>query len=246
VISANSTNLVVINQLKPIAVYFTLPENQLPQVLRRLTSDKRMPVDAYDRSDTQLLTKGSLLTADNQIDPTTGTGKLKAVFGNSDSVLFPNQFVNIHLVLENRANALVVPSSAIQTGLNGSLFVWTVNDDGKGGHVAQMQPVKVALAEGQNTILDSGPAPGTQVVVDGAERLRPGQPVSVGAAHPRQSGAQSSSEPAGATNGEPAAAGQPAPGAQPGSASAGQPGANRKSGQYRSSQSPTANQRQHQ
>jgi len=246
VISANSTNLVVINQLKPIAVYFTLPENQLPQVLRRLTSDKRMPVDAYDRSDTQLLTKGSLLTADNQIDPTTGTGKLKAVFGNSDSVLFPNQFVNIHLVLENRANALVVPSSAIQTGLNGSLFVWTVNDDGKGGHVAQMQPVKVALAEGQNTILDSGPAPGTQVVVDGAERLRSGQPVSVGAAHPRQSGAQSSSEPAGATNGEPAAAGQPAPGAQPGSASAGQPGANRKSGQYRSSQSPTANQRQHQ
>jgi len=246
VISANSTNLVVINQLKPIAVYFTLPENQLPQVLRRLTSDKRMPVDAYDRSDTQLLTKGSLLTADNQIDPTTGTGKLKAVFGNSDSVLFPNQFVNIHLVLENRTNALVVPSSAIQTGLNGSLFVWTVNDDGKGGHVAQMQPVKVALAEGQNTILDSGPAPGTQVVVDGAERLRPGQPVSVGAAHPRQSGAQSSSEPAGATNGEPAAAGQPAPGAQPGSASAGQPGANRKSGQYRSSQSPTANQRQHQ
>jgi len=246
VISANSTNLVVINQLKPIAVYFTLPENQLPQVLRRLTSDKRMPVDAYDRSDTQLLTKGSLLTADNQIDPTTGTGKLKAVFGNSDSVLFPNQFVNIHLVLENRANALVVPSSAIQTGLNGSLFVWTVNDDGKGGHVAQMQPVKVALAEGQNTTLDSGPAPGTQVVVDGAERLRPGQPVSVGAAHPRQSGAQSSSEPAGATNGEPAAAGQPAPGAQPGSASAGQPGANRKSGQYRSSQSPTANQRQHQ
>jgi multidrug efflux system membrane fusion protein len=250
VISANSTNLVIINQLKPIAVYFTLPENQLPQVLRRLASDKRMPVDAYDRSDTQLLTKGNLLTADNQIDPTTGTGKLKAVFANTDSVLFPNQFVNIHLVLENRANALVVPSAAIQTGLNGSLFVWTVTDDGKGGHVAQMQPVKVALAEGQSTILDSGPAPGTPVVVDGAERLRPGQPVSVGASHPRQSGGQaggqSSSEPAGATNGEPAAAGQPAQGSQPGSGSAGQPGANRRSGQYRSSESPSANQRQHQ
>lgn len=234
VISANSTNLVIINQLKPIAVYFTLPENQLPQVLRRLAADKRMPVDAYDRSDTQLLTKGNLLTADNQIDPTTGTGKLKAVFANADSTLFPNQFVNIHLVLENRPNALVVPSVAIQTGLNGSLFVWTVNDDGKGGHVAQMQPVKVALAEGQNTILDSGPAPGTQIVVDGAERLRPGQPVSVGSARPRQSGAQSSSEPLGTGNEQPSAAGQPAP------------GADRKSGQYRSNQSPSSNPRRQQ
>ena len=102
IISANSTNLVVINQLQPIAVYFTLPENQLPQVLKRLASDKRMPVDAYDRSDTQLIASGSLLTADNQIDTTTGTGKLKAVFDNKDSVLFPNQFVNIHLILENR------------------------------------------------------------------------------------------------------------------------------------------------
>jgi membrane fusion protein, multidrug efflux system len=246
IISANSTNLVVINQLKPIAVYFTLPEAQLPQVLKRLSSDKRMPVDAYDRSDAQLLTKGNLLTADNQIDPTTGTGKLKAVFDNKDSLLFPNQFVNIHLVLENRPNALVVPSAAIQTGLTGSLFVWTVNDDGKGGHVAQMQPVKVALAEGQSSILDSGPAPGTQVVVDGTERLRPGQPVTTSAAHQRNGGSPAAAQPAGAGTGQPAA-GQPAPGAQPGStAPLGQPGANRKSGQYRGSQSPTSNQRQHQ
>jgi len=92
IVSANSTNLVIINQLKPIAVYFTLPENQLPQVLKRLATDKRIPVDAYDRNDATLLTTGSLLTADNQIDTTTGTGKLKAVFDNKDSVLFPNQF----------------------------------------------------------------------------------------------------------------------------------------------------------
>jgi len=186
IISANSTNIVVINQLKPIAVYFTLPENQLPQVLKRLATDRRIPVDAYDRSDTELIASGSLLTADNQIDTTTGTGKLKAVFDNKDSVLFPNQFVNIHLILENRPNALVVSSAAIQTGLNGSLFVWIINDDGKGGQVAQMQPVKVALAEGQNTILDSGPQPGARVVIDGADRLRPGQPVSVTAGHQRQ------------------------------------------------------------
>ena len=198
IISANTTNLVVINQLKPIAVYFTLPENQLPPVLKRLASDKRMPVDAYDRSDTQLLTSGNLLTADNQIDTTTGTGKLKAVFDNKDSVLYPNQFVNIHLVLENRPNALVVPTAAIQTGLNGSLFVWTVNDDGKGGKVAQMQPVKVALAEGQVTILDSGPAAGAPVVVDGADRLKPGQLVSVSAAHQHQNPAAGPSQSLGA------------------------------------------------
>jgi membrane fusion protein, multidrug efflux system len=188
IISANSTNLVVINQLHPIAVYFTLPENQLPQVLKRLATDKRIPVDAYDRGDTQLLASGNLLAADNQIDTTTGTGKLKAVFDNKDAALFPNQFVNIHLILENRPKALVVPTAAVQTGLNGSLFVWVIKDDGKGGHVAQMQEVKVALAEGQNTILDSGPAPGTKVVIDGADRLRPGQPVSVAAAHQREGG----------------------------------------------------------
>jgi membrane fusion protein, multidrug efflux system len=189
IISANSTNLVVINQLHPIAVYFTLPENQLPQVLKRLASDRRIPIDAYDRGDTQLLASGNLLAADNQIDTTTGTGKLKAVFDNKDSILFPNQFVNIHLILENRPKALVVPTAAVQTGLNGSLFVWVINDDGKGGHVAQMQDVKVALAEGQNTILDSGPAPGTKVVIDGADRLRSGQPVSVAAAHQRPAAA---------------------------------------------------------
>ncbi len=209
IITANSTDLVIINQLKPIAVYFTLPESQLPQVLHRLVSDKRMPVDAYDRSDTQLLTSGNLLTTDNQIDTTTGTGKLKAVFDNKDSILFPNQFVNIHLIMENRPDALVVPSAAIQTGLNGSLFVWVINDDGKGGKAAQMQAVKVALAEGQNTILDSGPAPGAKVVVDGADRLRPGQPVTVAAAHQRQNQAgqapgQGTAQPAGSGTGQPA------------------------------------------
>ncbi len=187
IITANTTNLVIINQMQPISVYFTLPENQLPPVLHRLASERRLPVDAYDRGDVQKLTSGQLLTADNQIDTTTGTDKLKAVFDNRDQSLFPNQFVNIHLVLEDRPDALVVPSAAIQTGLQGALFVWIVDSDGKGGQVAKMQPVKVALAEGQVTILDSGPAPGTNVVVDGADRLRPGQPVTVSAARQRTS-----------------------------------------------------------
>ncbi|MDR3453523.1 MAG: efflux RND transporter periplasmic adaptor subunit [Rhodoferax sp.] len=187
IISANTTNLVIINQIQPISVYFTLPENQLPPVLHRLAAERRLPVDAYDRGDVQNLATGQLLTADNQIDTTTGTDKLKAVFDNRDQSLFPNQFVNIHLVLEDRPNALVVPSASIQTGLQGALFVWVVDSDGKGGQVAKMQPVKVALAEGQVTILDSGPAPGTSVVVDGADRLRPGQLVTVSAARQRTS-----------------------------------------------------------
>jgi multidrug efflux system membrane fusion protein len=178
IITANTTNLVVINQFKPIAVYFTLPENELPQVLQKLKSDKRMPVDAFDQADTTQIGSGQLLTADNEIDTTTGTAKLKAVFSNENESLFPNQFVNIHLVMENRPSARVVPSAAIQSGTQGS-FMWTVKTDDKGATTAQMAPVTVALAQGQFTILDSGPAPGTMVVVDGADRLRQGGPVTV-------------------------------------------------------------------
>ena len=194
IITANTTNLVIINQFKPIAVYFTLPENQLPQVLHMLATDKRMPVDAYDRGDVQRLAVGQLLTADNQIDTTTGTDKLKAVFDNKDESLFPNQFVNIHLVLENRPKALVVPSAAIQSGLSGS-FVWVITKDANSRSVSTMQPVKVALAEGQVTILDTGPAPGANVVVDGADRLRPGQLVTVSAARPQAAGSTSEQTP---------------------------------------------------
>ena len=190
IITANTTNLVVINQFQPIAVYFTLPEEDLPEVLKKLAADKRLPVDAYDQDDTKKLTSGYLLTADNQIDTTTGTDKLKAVFENKDSSLFPNQFVNIHLTLENRPDALVVPSAAIQTGIQGS-YVWVVNTDDKGAATAKIQTVKVALAEGQITILDSGVEKGQNVVVDGADRLRNGQAVvaSVAKQHTGQTGA---------------------------------------------------------
>jgi multidrug efflux system membrane fusion protein len=192
IITANTTNLIVINQFQPIAVYFTLPEGQLPQVLRKLAAEKCLSVDAYDQSDTQKLASGTLLTADNQIDTTTGTDKLKAVFDNKDAALFPNQFVNIHLVMENRPNALVVPSAAIQTGNQGS-YVWVVDTDAaKKTTTARMQPVKVALAEGQVTILDSGVEPGQNVVVDGSDRLRPGQIVTISV--PRQHRGQASGQ----------------------------------------------------
>jgi multidrug efflux system membrane fusion protein len=183
IITANTTNLVVINQFQPIAVYFTLPEGQLPQVLHKLATEKRIQVEVWDRDDVKQIATGYLLTADNQIDTTTGTDKLKAVFDNKDKALFPNEFVNIHLVLEDRQDAVVVPSAAIQSGLQGT-FVWTIDTDASQKSTARIQLVKVELAEGQLTILDSGLKAGDKVVVDGADRLRAGQPVLTSVAHP--------------------------------------------------------------
>jgi multidrug efflux system membrane fusion protein len=199
IITANTTNLVVINQFKPIAVYFTLPETQLPQVLGKLASERKLAVQAYDQGGSQLLATGQLLTADNQIDTTTGTAKLKAIFDNHDNKLFPNQFVNIRLVVENRPNALLVPSAAIQTGQQGN-FVWVVSTDANGKSAAQQKPVQISLAQGQNTILDGGVNPGEQVVVDGADRVRTGSQVIVSAGHKSGSAAAGSTvQPAAAT-----------------------------------------------
>ena len=228
IITANTTNLVVINQFQPIAVYFTLPENELPQVLGKLAAEKRLPVDAYDRDGVKLLASGYLLTADNQIDTTTGTDKLKAVFDNKDESLFPNQFVNIRLVLEDRPKAVVVPSAAIQSGLQGS-YVWLTDTDAKGTATAKIQPVKIALAEGQVTILDSGLQAGQNVVVDGADRLRSGQIVTVSTARQR-SGQGAGGQGSGQGAGQPGAFGGPfAPvGASPQAGT--QPGAGAASG----------------
>jgi multidrug efflux system membrane fusion protein len=198
IITANTTNLVVVNQFEPIAVYFTLPEDQLPQVLSKLGAEKRLEVDAYDQADTQKLATGYLLTVDNQIDTTTGTDKLKAVFDNKNQALFPNQFVNIRLTLEDRPKAVVVPSAAIQSGVQGS-FVWVVDMDANKKSASRMQPVKIALAEGQVTILDSGLSGGERVVVDGADRLRAGQIVTTSVA--RQRGGQSGTNSAGQASG---------------------------------------------
>ena len=127
VVHASDTGgLIVITQVQPIAVIFTLPEDQLPDVIQMIRSGKHLPVEAYDRSETTHLATGSLLTLDNQIDVTTGTDKGKAVFENRDGTLFPNQFVNVRLVLQQRPNSLVVPSAAIQTGTDGN-FVYVVH-----------------------------------------------------------------------------------------------------------------------
>ncbi|AFL86992.1 RND family efflux transporter, MFP subunit [Terriglobus roseus DSM 18391] len=124
--AAGSTGLVVITQLQPIAVIFTLPEDQIPAVFQHMRGGHKLMAEAWDRSNSTKLATGSLLTIDNQIDTTTGTAKLKAVFDNADSALFPNQFVNIHLILENRPNSLVIPAAAVQSG-NGGSFVYVID-----------------------------------------------------------------------------------------------------------------------
>ncbi len=126
VTAASSSGLVVITQVQPIAVIFTLPEDSIPAVFEHMRGGHKLVAEAWDRANTVKIATGSLLTIDNQIDTTTGTAKLKAVFDNADSALYPNQFVNIHLVLENRANSVVVPAAALQTGNNGS-FVYVID-----------------------------------------------------------------------------------------------------------------------
>jgi multidrug efflux system membrane fusion protein len=124
--STSTSGLVVITQIHPIAIIFTLPEDQLPQVQQAMKGGKKLVVEAYDRTDAHKIASGTLLTIDNQIDTTTGTAKLKAVFDNSDGALFANQFVNVRLVLSQRPNAIVIPTSAIENGNQGD-YVFVVN-----------------------------------------------------------------------------------------------------------------------
>ena len=173
IIHANDPNgLVVITQLQPIAVIFPIPEDSLPEVLARLRAGEHLPVEAYDREMRQKLAVGSLLTADNQIDPTTGTVRLKATFPNEKNELFPNQFVNARLLVDVRREAIVVPASAIQRGPQGK-FVYVVKAD----QTATLRPVDVNEIQGGDASIKTGLSPGELVVVDGQDRLREGTKV---------------------------------------------------------------------
>jgi membrane fusion protein, multidrug efflux system len=197
--------LVVITQVQPIAVIFTLPEDNLPEVIQHMKNEQ-LGVEAYSRDDQTKLAVGKLLTVDNQIDPTTGTVRFKAAFDNRDLSLWPNQFVNTRLMLAVRKDAIVVPLAAIQRGTQGS-YVYIV----KSGKAA-MQPVKVDLTQGNIALIANGVAAGDQVVVDGQERLQSGTPVEVHNASPGAPPAASTGGAPGATNLAPPAGGdQPGP-----------------------------------
>jgi membrane fusion protein, multidrug efflux system len=171
--AADPNGMIVITQLQPIAVIFTLPEDNLPTVQQHLQRGA-LEVDAYSRDDQTKLATGKLLTIDNQIDPTTGTGKLKAVFDNHERALWPNQFVNARLLLEVRKNNVVVPTPAVQRGPQGT-YVFAVSADKK----AEMHKVTVAFSQGDYTAVSSDLNPGDLVVTDGQDKLQPGAPVEI-------------------------------------------------------------------
>ena len=170
--TSDANGIVVVTQLQPISVIFTLPEDNLPEVMKRVRSGASLPVTAYDRTGSTELAKGKLDTVDNQIDTSTGTVKVKAEFPNQDGALFPNQFVNVRMAVETHQDATLVPIAAIQRGAPGT-FVFLVKEDKS----VAVTPVKLGTVEGETAEVQSGLEPGNLVVVDGADKLRDGSKV---------------------------------------------------------------------
>jgi membrane fusion protein, multidrug efflux system len=170
--ATDAQGVVVITQLQPISVIFALPQDQLPAVNAKLNSRVPLTVDAFDRDDTAKIASGKLLTIDNQIDTTTGTYKLKSTFNNENNVLFPNQFVNVHLLVDVKKDLVIVPAPAIQRGPQGT-YVYAVGE----GNTAKIKPVTIALTSGSSIGLSNGLNPGEVVVVDGADKLQEGSKV---------------------------------------------------------------------
>src|SRR6266446_261251 len=174
IVHATDTNgLLIITQLQPISVIFTLPQDQLPQVFDKLRKgNANLPVEAFDRDNTDKIASGKLLTIDNQIDVTTGTYKLKAVFNNEDSSLFPNQFVNTHLLVDTRHNLSLIPLAALQRGPQGT-YVYVVAD----GNTVKIHNITVAQTNGGIIGVSAGLQPGDLVVTDGQDKLQDGTKV---------------------------------------------------------------------
>ncbi|HLY56838.1 MAG TPA: MdtA/MuxA family multidrug efflux RND transporter periplasmic adaptor subunit [Stellaceae bacterium] len=173
----DANGLVVLTQLQPITVVFTLPEDNIPQVMKRLLSGAQLPVTAFDRSHATKLADGTVLTVDNEIDTSTGTLKVKASFPNEDDSLFPNQFVNVDLLLDTQHNATLVPQSAVQRGAPGT-YVYVVKDD-----TAAVRPITLGPGNANDIAITKGIAVGEAVVTDGADRLKDGAKVTIPAAN---------------------------------------------------------------
>jgi multidrug efflux system membrane fusion protein len=172
--AADQNGIVVITQMHPISVLFTLPEQNLSQVLNEGGAKGGLKVLALDRGNTNTLDEGTLAVVDNEIDPTTGTVKLKATFPNDELKLWPGKFVNARLILTTRKDATVIPSSVVQRGPQGT-YAYLIKPD----KTVEMRPIKVAQTEGNLALVDDGLKPGEQVVVDGQYKLQPGAHVEV-------------------------------------------------------------------
>ncbi len=175
--ASDANGLLVITQLQPISVIFSLPQDQLPDVNAKLRSGVQLVVDAYDRDDTAKIASGKLQTIDNQIDPTTGTYKLKSTFANADNALFPNQFVNVHLLVDIKHNLTIVPASAIQRGPQGSYVYAVAKDAASKDATAKIYPVTIAQTTGNTVGLSAGLNSGDVVVIDGQDKLQDGTKV---------------------------------------------------------------------
>ena len=191
IVHATDANpMLVITQLQPISVIFTLPEDSLLVVVQRMKQGT-LKVDAFGRDDQTKLATGTLLTMDNQIDQTTGTDRLKATFDNQDGVLFPNQFVNIRLLLDVRKNSTIIPSVAVQRGPQGS-FVYVVKAD----KTVEARPVTVALTQSNQSAIASGLQVGEVVVTDGQDKLQNGAKVETHSPTGNPKASQSTTQPA--------------------------------------------------
>jgi membrane fusion protein, multidrug efflux system len=222
--TSDATGLVVVTQMQPISVIFSVPEDNLPDIIQRIRSGATLSVDAYDRSNTRHLATGELHTLDNQIDTTTGTLKLRALFANPDEMLYPNQFVNARLLVDTMHDTVRVPVQAVQRGAPGT-FVYVINPN----DTVSVRPVKLGpVDDGYEAVL-SGLEPGDKVVTDGTDRLRDGAPITIpakpgtpgatpasGATHPSHAAAGGEAQPAhsgsGAAATDAATPGQPASG----------------------------------
>jgi multidrug efflux system membrane fusion protein len=189
--TSDPNGIVVVTQLQPISVIFTLSEDNLPEVMKRVRAGAVLPVTAYDRTGATELAQGKLDTVDNQIDTTTGTVKSRAIFDNDQLVLFPNQFVNVKLLVNTLHDADIVPNSAIQRGAPGT-FVYVVKSD----NTVAVQKVKLGPTDGQRIAILSGLETDESVVVDGTDRLRDGAKVTIATpAQPSPTAAEGSPQP---------------------------------------------------
>lgn len=194
--SADTNGLVVITEVQPISVVFPIAQDHLPAVLKRLSGGAKLAVEAWDRESRVQLGSGVLLTVDNQIDVATGTVKLKAEFPNQDGALFPNQFVNVKLLVDTLTDAVVIPGAGVQRGAPGT-FVYVVGEDS----TVSMRPVKTGQADGERIAVAEGLKAGERVVIDGADRLREGGKVEVIDRRGSPNTAAGASAPAGAASG---------------------------------------------
>lgn len=181
--TTDTNGIAVITQEQPITVIFPIPEDSLPSVLKKLKAGEKLQVEAFDREQKRKIATGQLLTADNQIDTATGTIRLKAMFKNEDSALFPNQFVNASLLMETLRGVTVIPAAALQHSPKGK-FVYNVKED----QTVTVRWVKPGPSEGDSQSIEEGLSPGELVVVEGAERLKDGSRVEVQKQGPASSG----------------------------------------------------------